>query len=289
MGGRREDPHYRCCCCHTRVRLGEWSVKSKEDCWRNPDRGTSWCLELPQDFDISRSQVTKHHNFRPSGNFENDIALVKLDRPAELGRGVSIVCLPVDLGLAARQLNVRNLQGGLEGNYGVVVGWGYTDYDPFKEGSQGDISEFGVAQNFQQKLEIPVLSAEQCNDKFRGRFTPAGQTGHWAGQGSSSYQLLSLSDTQICAGGELGKDSCKVKTQHLLPNTIYLIQQGDSGGPLYFKTIVPNGVRPSDDNLEPVYLLGIVSFGSKFCGNGSPGVYTSVRHFMPWIKQIIRR
>ena len=72
-------------------------MELKEDCWRNQDRGTAWCLEPPQDFDISRSQVTKHHKFRPSGAFENDIALVRLDRPAELGRGVSIVCLPGDL------------------------------------------------------------------------------------------------------------------------------------------------------------------------------------------------
>ena len=225
MGGRREEPHY-CCCCHTRVRLGEWSVKAKEDCWRNPDRGTSWCLELPQDFEISRSQVTKHHDFRPSGNFENDIALVKLGRPAEMGRGVSLACLPVDLGLAARQLNVRDLQGGLEGNYGVVVGWGYTDYDPFKEGSQGDISEFGVAQNFQQKLEIPVMSAEQCNEKFKGRFTPAGQTGQGrAGQGRQQLLsiIISLRYSDLCRG-RIGKGLMQGKnstltTEHYLFNT----------------------------------------------------------------------
>ena len=159
-----------------RVRLGEWSVKEKEDCWRNPDRGTAWCLEPPQDFDISRSQVTKHQHFQPSGNFQNDIALVRLDRPAELGRGVSIVCLPGDLELAARQLNVKDLDQGLDGKYGIVVGWGYTEYNPYKGGTQGDIDLLGVAQNLQQKLEIPVMSAEACNNQFSGRFTPAGQT-----------------------------------------------------------------------------------------------------------------
>ena len=159
-----------------RVRLGEWSVKEKEDCWRNPDRGTAWCLEPPQDFDISLGQVTKHNNFQPSGAFQNDIALVRLDRPAVLGRGVSIVCLPGDLGLAARQLNVKDLEEGLEGKYGIVVGWGYTEYNPYQEGTQGDINLYHVAQNLQQKLEIPVMSAEECNNQFSGRFTPAGQT-----------------------------------------------------------------------------------------------------------------
>ena len=65
--------------------------------------------------------------------------------------------------------------------------------------------------------------------------------------------------------------------------------QGDSGGPLYFKTIAGKGNRPSNDNLTPIYLLGIVSFGSKFCGNGTPGVYTSVKDFVPWIEKIIRK
>ena len=98
-----------------------------------------------------------------------------------------------------------------------------------------------------------------------------------------------ISDSQICAGGQPGKDSCKVQTITGTNTTNISYNQGDSGGPLYFKTIAGSGSRPSDDNLEPVYLLGIVSFGSKFCGNGTPGVYTSVSHFMPWIEKIIKR
>ena len=172
-----------------RVRLGEWSVAEKEDCWRNPDRGTSWCLEPPQDFDILPSAVTKHQDFQPSGAFQNDIALVRLDRPAELGRGVSFVCLPGDLDLAARQLNVRDLEQGLAGKYGIVVGWGYTEYNPYKEGAQGDIITFRVAQNLQQKLEIPLMAAEECSNQFRGRFSPAGQTGQGRAGQEVSYQL----------------------------------------------------------------------------------------------------
>ena len=51
---------------------------------------------------------------------------------------------------------------------------------------------------------------------------------------------------------------------------------GDSGGPLF--------LRDND-----VYTLrGIVSFGSRRCGTGSPGVYTNVREYIPWIQRNMR-
>ena len=173
-------------------------MKDKEDCWRNPDRGTAWCLEPPQDFEISRSQVTKHQHFQASGNFQNDIALVRLERPAELGRGVSFACLPGDLGLAARQLNVKDLEQGLDGKYGIVVGWGYTEFNPYQGGSQGDINQFGVAQNLQQKLEIPVMSAQTCNNQFSGRFTPAGQTGQGRAGQAAVHINYNLRYSDLC-------------------------------------------------------------------------------------------
>jgi secreted trypsin-like serine protease len=56
----------------------------------------------------------------------------------------------------------------------------------------------------------------------------------------------------------LGKDSC----------------QGDSGGPLVTR-------KKSGD----WYQIGIVSFGTRICGRGSPGVYTRVTSFIHWIAQ----
>ena len=53
--------------------------------------------------------------------------------------------------------------------------------------------------------------------------------------------------------------------------------QGDSGGPLYLKHIIEGkkvSAVHSTDSKEPWYLLGIVSFGSKFCGIGKPAIYT---------------
>ena len=71
---------------------------------------------------------------------------------------------------------------------------------------------------------------------------------------------MNLRESQICAGGIKGQDSCR----------------GDSGSGLYIQQSV-------EDQNTPRYLIGIVSFGSKDCGNGRPGVYTRVSSFIPWI------
>jgi len=68
-----------------------------------------------------------------------------------------------------------------------------------------------------------------------------------------------LSEKQICAGGTKGKDSCS----------------GDSGGPLV--------AQGPGDFKKPKYLIGVVSFGTKKCGQGYPGVYTSIEYYLPWI------
>ena len=64
----------------------------------------------------------------------------------------------------------------------------------------------------------------------------------------------------ICAGGTKGKGSCL----------------GDSGGPLVAKR---NGIY---------FLEGISSFGISRCGLEFPSVYTSIKYFIPWIKENIQ-
>ncbi|XP_041565576.1 spaetzle-processing enzyme-like isoform X2 [Drosophila elegans] len=68
--------------------------------------------------------------------------------------------------------------------------------------------------------------------------------------------------SQICAGGQNGRDTC----------------QGDSGGPL----MAPNG-RGYQEN---IYVVGIVSYGRKICGmDNVPSIYTKTATFFGWIKQ----
>ena len=56
---------------------------------------------------------------------------------------------------------------GLEGTRPNVVGWGYTAYDPWQDGEQGDFANASVAAALQQRLGLPVLPTEKCLKKFR--------------------------------------------------------------------------------------------------------------------------
>merc|ERR1712013_164518 len=227
------------------VRLGEWEVARDRDCTTD-----GFCLNAVQDFEITPELVTVHPDYKKElYNVVNDIALVKLPRPAVLNSGVQIVCLPLNLAEAARQLNIPDMRDGLTGTVPVVVGWGYTEYDPWAVKQQGDFKSANVASKVQQRLGVPVLTSSEC-EKFSTNFQPE--------------------DSQICAGGEQDKDSCR----------------GDSGGPLYLAKVGQLGL-PTMDGSEPLYLIGIVSFGSRSCGSGKPGVYTRVSDFIPWIRQSI--
>lgn len=236
------------------VRLGEYQVTESRarDCTQD-----GVCLPTPQDFSILPEDVTLHPQFGTQIQngirfIVNDIALIRLPSLAMLTLSVAVVCLPLDPATTAASLNVPDLGAGLAGYYPHVVGWGHTDPDPYSR-EVGDGKE-RVASSIQQKLEIPILNDEDCSAKMRG----------WKPRG-----------THICAGGEVGKDSCS----------------GDSGGPLYMKHIIQGTNKSatySTSTSEPWVLLGITSFGTRTCGIGRPAVYTRVEEFIPWIVSVIK-
>lgn len=95
------------------------------------------------------------------------------------------------------------------------------------------------------KVNITLVDHSQCSALYARR------------------NRLSLAQTQFCAGGQEGKDSCR----------------GDSGGPL-MKTI-PRSVL--------WYIEGVVSFGPTPCGQpGLPGIYTKVSEYLDWITDNMR-
>lgn len=113
----------------------------------------------------------------------------------------------------------------------TVAGWGRTEYS---DRNRSDIL---------LKVELP---ADQCKN-FMG-------------------QTIGLMYSQICAGGEKGRDTCK----------------GDSGGPLM------DLVRDRD-GVGRWTTFGIVSYGPLHCGTeGETGVYTRVSEYMPWILKMLK-
>lgn len=112
-----------------------------------------------------------------------------------------------------------------------VAGWGKT--------------ETASQSNVKLKVSINGVSISQCNGVY-GR------------------QGVTLTNNQVCAGGEKGFDSCR----------------GDSGGPLM-------AIDGSTKNIY-WYLVGVVSFGPSPCGQeGWPGVYTRVSSYVDWILSLI--
>lgn len=56
-------------------------------------------------------------------------------------------------------------------------------------------------------------------------------------------------------------------------------KQGDSGSGLTMKV--------TSSNVTIRFVVGITSFGSKYCGFDKPGVYTNVQSFLDWIEDIV--
>lgn len=72
-----------------------------------------------------------------------------------------------------------------------------------------------------------------------------------------------MSNKQLCAGGERGKDSCN----------------GDSGGPL---------MTTFGNDTSQWYVAGVVSFGARCGTQGWPGIYTRVAEYTDWISENVK-
>lgn len=81
-------------------------------------------------------------------------------------------------------------------------------------------------------------------------------------------KCLNIESSQLCANNDRTKaDSCL----------------GDSGGGLF----IHSDDYPGQSFLNVHVQVGVVSYGSRLCGD-SPGVYTRVDQFIPWIKDNIK-
>ena len=95
-----------------------------------------------------------------------------------------------------------------------------------------------------QKLTFTIFDGQKCKDIYK------------SSGGKISEQ------TQLCSGGEKGRDFCV----------------GDSGTGLMVHSLARG------DLMERWRLIGVTSFGPKNCGTkGVPGVLSRVRHYIEWI------
>ncbi|CAB3380268.1 Hypothetical predicted protein [Cloeon dipterum] len=146
----------------------------------------------------------------------NDIGLIRLQRKVPATGYVKPVCLPLSDNL---------FRSTFTGSTQVVAGWGRTENSP--------------SSDVKLKVGLSVMENERCAALYRG-----------------PHPEVRLDSSQLCAGGEKGKDSCG----------------GDSGGPLVFA------------RENKWFVTGVVSYGPRNCGTQDlPGIYTRVTSFLPWI------
>ncbi|CAH2230283.1 jg20031 [Pararge aegeria aegeria] len=106
----------------------------------------------------------------------------------------------------------------------------------------GAVSEIRPFSEIKLYTSLPYVSHKRCQSDF------------------NTLQGSLIWEKQICAGGELDKDTCK----------------GDSGGPLMYE----------NENVHEV--IGVVSFGLLQCGIKKPSVYTKVYEYLSWINDNIK-
>ncbi|XP_053672456.1 uncharacterized protein LOC128722800 [Anopheles nili] len=140
-----------------RVRLGEWDVNHDVEFYPYIER------------DVISVQV---HPEYYAGTLDNDLAILKMDRPVDLTSAPHIApaCLP-------------DKHTDFSGQRCWTTGWGK---DAF--------GDYGKYQNILKEVDVPIVNHYQCQNQLR-------QT-----RLGFSYNL---NQGFLCAGGEEGKDACK--------------------------------------------------------------------------------
>ncbi|XP_050319517.1 phenoloxidase-activating factor 2-like [Bactrocera neohumeralis] len=185
-------------------------------------RAGEWDLETTQEplmhQDARVSEIIVHESFSRSTIF-NDIALLILETPFTFAPNVQPICLP-EAGTI------------FDNKRCFATGWG-----------QDKFGKHGAYQHILKKIELPVIPHAKCQTQLRV---------------TRLSRYFQLHNSFMCAGGELGKDTCK----------------GDGGSPLSC---------PDPNNPERYLQAGVVSWGIECGVENIPGVYANVAQLREWI------
>jgi len=177
-----------------------------------------------QEYTVTRILV--HPKFSAK-RLDHNLAILTVDRNIGLrDANVNTACLPS----CEDQFDFRFRNG--TGSRCWVAGWGK--------------NENGEFQFIQKKVDLPLFERTRCNGVLKVKMNERQR-----GLGDR----FSLSSSELCAGGEPGKDACT----------------GDGGSPL---------VCQAQSGRWTV--VGLVAWGIG-CASDVPGVYTRISYFKDWI------
>ena len=110
-----------------KVRLGEWNVREQSEKFPH------------EDYDIEKKY--EHPDYKPA-TFQNDLAVIKLNREVTYKEHIIPVCLPP-------------FEESFVGQKAVVIGWGRTAHGQIATPSK------------LQEVEVEVITADTCQDWFK--------------------------------------------------------------------------------------------------------------------------
>jgi len=178
-----------------------------------------------QEYTVVR--ILKHPEFSEK-RLSNNIAILTVEKDIDLGLStVNTACLPS----CDDQFDYRFTNG--TGTRCWVAGWG-------KDG------ETGQFQFIPRKVDLPLYDNGRCENALKKAMDK-----RRPGLGSR----FNLSPSELCAGGEVGKDACT----------------GDGGSPLVCQASSGRWT-----------VVGLVTWGVG-CASEVPGVYARVSYFKDWI------
>ena len=96
--------------------------------------------------DITVSKIIVHENYQNPYTYSNDIAILKLEKPAVLGVGVGLVCLPDIKNILPVDLNETCW----------ITGW-------------GDLYSGGYQPNTLMQASVPLVSKQRCSNVYPGK------------------------------------------------------------------------------------------------------------------------
>lgn len=148
------------------IRVGEHDLDKEIDC--DGEGRNKLCAPAPQDIGVE--EVIFHQSYGKPKAFQNDIAVIKLERNVTENEFVAPICLPFD----DDNENYLGKRIGADASINEVAGWGATTITGRKPA------------NILQFLGVDVTDADACKEIYAERGGV-------------------LTEKQICAGGTKGK------------------------------------------------------------------------------------
>ncbi|ODN01679.1 Chymotrypsin BI [Orchesella cincta] len=259
-------------------------------------------IEFPQ----TANHVFLHPHFNPDSG-ANDIAIVRVLQKVKLTGYVQPIYLP----------SIYSASNTFYGKDLKTVGWG-----------QYDINSDGISTVLREG-RARVISNHDCREEFRGAITgnnlctltPFKPTESPENANSTTTAPLKyLTRSNITNENENPEEIEESETEASYQPDFISPCFGDAGGPLFadFKETAdgtkepikqecvdarPNGSSDDDDDLknQPAcdrpkelskkwyVLVGVVSFGTKVCGEDIPVAYSRVSAYLEWIAYVTGR